>query len=67
MKKPNIIDKRFVRLEEVTKPDYIPFLGGRPARETVISKDDVLNLSILLNTTRSVDFFLESIVTFDRQ
>jgi hypothetical protein len=30
---------------------FIPFMGGRPARETVISKDDILNLIITLNTT----------------
>ena len=29
----------------------IPFLGGRPDRKTVISKDDILNLIITLHTT----------------
>ncbi len=30
-------------------------------RTTVINKDDVLNLKILLNTTNSVDEFLEKL------
>ena len=30
------------------RPDYIPFLGGRPKRETIISKDEITNLSIML-------------------
>ena len=58
MNKPNIIDKRTIRLEKILKPDYIPFLGGRPGRTTVISKDEILDLRILLNTTGSVEEFL---------
>lgn len=61
MKKPNIIDKRQVRLEDFNKPDYIPFLGGRPNRITVINSDDCINLSILINTTTSVDELLKKL------
>jgi hypothetical protein len=59
MENKNIIDKRQIRLEEVMKPDYIPFLGGRPERETVIRMDDIMNLKINLNTTDSVDEFIK--------
>jgi len=49
---PNTQDRRRIRLEDVTKADYIPFLGGRPARDEglqgVISPDDVTNLKIAL-------------------
>ena len=62
MEKPTIIDKRPVRLEDVTRIDYIPFLGGRPNRETIISRDDITNISILLNTTSSVSEFLEKLL-----
>jgi hypothetical protein len=50
-----VIDKRQIRLEEVLRPDYIPFLGGRPERETIIMPDDIVNLKIILNTTDSVE------------
>jgi len=58
MENKRIIDKRQIRLEEVMKPDYIPFLGGRPERLTVIRADDIVNLKIILNTTESVEEFL---------
>ena len=34
---------------------------GRPERSTVVSKDEIVDLSILLNTTKSVEEFLQSI------
>ena len=61
MKKPNIIDKREVRLEDFKKPDYIPFLGGRPNRTTIINSDDCIDLSILLNTSTTVDDLLNQL------
>ena len=59
MNKPIIIDKRQVRLEEILRKDYIPFLGGRPKRATIIQHDDILNLRILLNTTDSIEELLK--------
>jgi hypothetical protein len=58
MENKKIIDKRQIRLEEVMKPDYIPFLGGRPERAMVIRADDIVNLKINLNTTESVEEFI---------
>jgi hypothetical protein len=58
MENKKIVDKRQIRLEEVMKPDYIPFLGGRPERLTVIRADDIVNLKINLNTTESVEEFI---------
>lgn len=60
MDKKRIVDKRQIRLEEVMKPDYIPFLGGRPERLTVIRTDDIVNLKIILNTAESVEEFLRA-------
>ena len=37
----------------------IPFLGGRPKRESIISNDDILNLLIACNTCRTMDEFFE--------
>lgn len=59
MENKKIIDKRQIRLEEVMKPDYIPFMGGRPKRITVIRMDDIVNLKINLNTTESVEEFIK--------
>jgi hypothetical protein len=61
MENRNVVDKRAVRLEDVMKPDYIPFLGGRPKRQTVIGKEDILNLEIALYTSASVQEFLEKV------
>ena len=61
MDNKNVIDKRSVRLEEVMKPDYIPFMGGRPDRGTVISADDILDLVILLNTTEAAEEFVNKL------
>jgi hypothetical protein len=54
-------DKRNEGFEDVSKDDYIPFLGGRPSRESTISEDEVINLIITLNTARSMDEFLEHV------
>jgi hypothetical protein len=61
MDKSRVIDRRHIRLEEVMKPDYIPFMGGRPKRATVISTDDTLNLVILLNTSITVEEFISKL------
>jgi len=36
-------------------------LTGRPERDTCISKDDILNLRILLETTKDVNEFIQAI------
>jgi hypothetical protein len=59
--KKHVVDKRTIKLEEVMKKDYIPFLGGRPSKAIRISDDDVLNLSIVLNTCNSVEELLTKI------
>jgi hypothetical protein len=54
-----IKDTRAVKLERVLSGDYIPMFGGRPVRDDLqIAKDDLLNLTIALNTTDSVEDFL---------
>jgi hypothetical protein len=54
-------DSRAVKLENVLASDFIPLFGGRPTRELVIGKDDSLDLTIILNTTDSVEDFLRKI------
>jgi len=54
MEKRHVVDKRSIKLEDVLKSDYIPFLSGRPVREKVIGKDDLLNLAITLNTVSTI-------------
>ncbi len=61
LEKKNVIDKRSIKLEDVLKPDYIPFLSGRPEREAIIGKDDLMNLEITLHTAHSVEEFLKNI------
>lgn len=59
MEDKNIVDKRSIKLEDVLKPDYIPFLAGRPPREKVIGADDIINLKINLNTCNTVEDLLK--------
>ncbi len=58
MKKAKVVDHRRINLEKVASKDFIPFLGGRPKREKVIRHDDVVNLSIALNTAHSIEELL---------
>ena len=37
----------------------IPFLGGRPKRDTVINSDDIANLNIALNMAKTFKEFIE--------
>lgn len=59
--KRNVYDKRYIRLEEVGREEYIPFLEGRPHRDSIISEDDITNLIIALNTAKSLEVFLEQV------
>jgi hypothetical protein len=61
LEKKKVVDKRSVKLESVMRPDYIPFLSGRPNRETVIGKDDLMNVAIMLNTTNTVEEVIKSL------
>lgn len=49
----------FEQLKTLLQEHYIPFLGGRPDRESPINGEDLMNLSIDLWTTSSVDRFLK--------
>ncbi len=57
----NVNDKRFVKLESVMSPDYIPFLSGRPLREDQINKDDLLNIKILINQYKDSRELIEAL------
>ncbi|MBD3240826.1 MAG: hypothetical protein GF331_09595 [Chitinivibrionales bacterium] len=61
MAKSRVQDKRSVKLENILKEGYIPFRAGRPARDTVIEKEDVLNLRIALHTAKSLEEFLRKV------
>ncbi len=61
MKRPYIEDHRRIKLKKIQSHEYIPFLEGRPKRIKVIRDEDVLNLSIALNTSKSFEEFLNKI------
>lgn len=44
--------------EQQTQPLYVS-LTGRPNRDRIIDQDDILNLTIALNTTQDVSDFLK--------
>ena len=37
----------------------IPFLGGRPQRESIINSDDIVNLLIACNTCSTLEEFFK--------
>lgn len=61
MEKAHVNDKRSVKLDHVMSKDFIPFMTGRPLRNDSIGKEDLVNLSIALNTTNDVNDFLASL------
>ncbi len=56
-----VTDKRLVKLENVMAKDYIPLFEGRPQREIPISRDDLINLKIALNSSADLDDFLSRV------
>jgi hypothetical protein len=59
--KERIVDRRRFTLEDAMKGKFIPMYEGRPNRDTIIGKDDILNLEIALHTCTSVDTFMEAV------
>ena len=59
MENGKLLEKQSVNSDEIQKS--IPFLGGRPDRDTVISEEDITDLKINLNVTHSVEEFLQLI------
>ena len=51
-------DNRSVKLENIMAEDFIPLFSGRPKREKVIGREDLLDLDILLHTCASVEDLL---------
>jgi hypothetical protein len=37
----------------------IPFLAGRPLREATVNRDDIINLVIAFNTSKSIEEFIQ--------
>jgi len=61
MRKPDL-NKRARRKKRVNKIRekirYLHLMSGRPERDRIISKDDILNLKIALNTEYDLNAFL---------
>ena len=51
-------DTRSVKLENVMAKDFIPLFSGRPKRDWVIGRDDLVDLDILLHTANTVEDFI---------
>ena len=57
----NLEDKRAVKLQNVLSKDFIPLFSGRPKRERVIGREDLMDLDIILHTSPTVEEFLAKI------
>ncbi len=51
------LDKALIQPDQSTN-SFIPFLKGRPIREGIINNEDLINLKIALNTSKSLQEFL---------
>lgn len=49
------------RFEDLLESRPIPFLSGRPDRDVTVDTDDILNLLIALNTSETLEEFLEKV------
>lgn len=54
----NFDNSRPAKVRTALASDVIPLFAGRPAREKVIGRDDLLDLDILLHTCDGVDELL---------
>ncbi|NLL15009.1 MAG: hypothetical protein GX267_16525 [Fibrobacter sp.] len=52
------LDKPLIQPDQFINHPFIPFLQGRPVREGIISNEDLINLKIALNTSKSLHEFL---------
>jgi hypothetical protein len=58
---PNLEDNRSAKVQQgqhVLAADSIPLFSGRPKREKIIGRDDLMDLDILLHTCDTVEAFL---------
>lgn len=52
-------EKKYIDLPRTNS--YIPFLTGRPRRDTTINSDDLINLQIAFFTSKTLEDFLMDI------
>lgn len=52
---------KYILANIVKRKDFIPWLKGRPKRDIPINKDDIVNLKIVLYTTKGVEEFVNGI------
>jgi hypothetical protein len=58
---PNFEGTNPAKLQQVAMTDTIPLFSGRPKREKVIGRDDLLDVDILLHTCDTVEDLLAKI------
>jgi hypothetical protein len=58
---PNLEGTNPVKLQRVATAESIPLFAGRPRRERVIGRDDLLDVDILLHTCNTVEELLAKI------
>ena len=56
-----IRDSRAVKLQKVLSGDHIPLFSGRPVRDEIINNHDIIDLKILLHSTKSIEQFISKL------
>ena len=61
MKERNLMEELHLMLEKAMKEEYKKLLVGRPARNRKISREDIVNLKIALNSSSTLEEFLNQV------
>ena len=57
----NLMDELHMMLEKAMQEEYKKLLCGRPKREKEINKEDVIDLQIALNSSKTIEEFLDRV------
>ncbi len=58
MKERNLMEELNVMLAKAMSEEYKKLLCGRPSRKKEIDKEDIINLKIALNCSKTIEEFL---------
>ncbi len=61
MRERNLMDELNVMLAKAMEDEYKKLLRGRPKRNSEINCEDIINLKIALNCSKSLEEFLNQV------
>lgn len=61
MRRRTLMEELHIMLAKAMKEERLKLFRGRPARDTEINKEDIINLKIALNSSKTLEEFLEQV------